>query len=170
MHLLIDGQALQTSSSRQRGIGRYSSNLLRALAVARPSWRIEFVQNSALMPIAADDLNGLPVLPFQPPVRPNSEHHQFRKAGREWKNPWRLRGVGEFGQDLGERKMDIRVSRTRMRRLPFIQNSIVCQHQTSNGPDLFIRCGESILTPLSLRRISYFSSSQAATRWGRDGP
>jgi len=79
MHLLIDGQALQTSSSRQRGIGRYSSNLLRALAVARPSWRIEVVQNSALMPIAADDLNGLPVLPFQPPVRPNSEQSELNE-------------------------------------------------------------------------------------------
>src|SRR5579883_1668844 len=79
MHLLIDGQALQTSSSRQRCIGRYSSNLLRALAIARPSWRIEVVQNSALIPIAPDDLNGLPVLPFQPPVRPDMEYRELNE-------------------------------------------------------------------------------------------
>ncbi|MHB1421617.1 MAG: glycosyltransferase family 4 protein [Gemmataceae bacterium] len=77
MHLLIDGQALQTSSSRQRGIGRYSSNLLRALAAARPSWRIEVVQNGVLTPIAADDLNGLPVLSFQPPLRLTIENHEI---------------------------------------------------------------------------------------------
>lgn len=79
MHLLIDGQALQTSSSRQRGIGRYSSNLLRTLAVARPSWRIEVVQNTALAPIAADDLNGLPVLPFHPPLRTGDERRELNE-------------------------------------------------------------------------------------------
>ncbi|HEY7331030.1 MAG TPA: glycosyltransferase family 1 protein [Gemmataceae bacterium] len=74
MHLLIDGQALQTSSSRLRGIGRYASNLLRGLAVVRPSWRIEVVQNSALTPIAADNLHGLPVLSFQTPLPPHMDH------------------------------------------------------------------------------------------------
>lgn len=73
MHLLIDGQSLQTSSSRQRGIGRYSSNLLRALPLARPDWRIEVVQNSALAPIAAEDLHGLPALSFRPPLRCRGE-------------------------------------------------------------------------------------------------
>lgn len=79
MHLLIDGQALQTSSSRQRGIGRYSSNLLRSLAGARSTWRIEVVQNTALTPIAADDLNGLPILPFHPPLRPNDEQRELNE-------------------------------------------------------------------------------------------
>jgi glycosyltransferase involved in cell wall biosynthesis len=79
MHLLIDGQALQTSSSRLRGIGRYSSNLLRALAVTRPRWRIEVVQNSALAPIAADDLNGLQVLPYRPPVRLHSDYRELNE-------------------------------------------------------------------------------------------
>jgi glycosyltransferase involved in cell wall biosynthesis len=74
MHLLIDGQALQTSSSRLRGIGRYASNLLRGLAIVRPSWRTEVVQNSALTPIAADNLQGLPVLSFQPPLPPHVDH------------------------------------------------------------------------------------------------
>jgi glycosyltransferase involved in cell wall biosynthesis len=68
MHLLIDGQALQTPTSRHRGIGRYSSNLLRALAAARPDWRIEIVQNSALPPIAPSDRAGLPILSFSPPA------------------------------------------------------------------------------------------------------
>ena len=75
MHLLIDGQALQTSSSRLRGIGRYSSNLLQALAAARSHWRIEVVQNNALPPIAPEDLAGRPVLTFHPPA-PGSLRHQ----------------------------------------------------------------------------------------------
>jgi glycosyltransferase involved in cell wall biosynthesis len=79
MHLLIDGQALQTSSSRQRGIGRYSSNLLRALALTRPGWRIEVVQNTALTPIAAEALNGLPVLSFQPPLGLRVENREVNE-------------------------------------------------------------------------------------------
>lgn len=77
MHLLIDGQALQTPSSRQRGIGRFGRNLLRALAAARPDWRIEMVQNGALAPLAADDRNGWPVLSFQPPLPPHPAHHEI---------------------------------------------------------------------------------------------
>jgi len=79
MHLLIDGQALQTSSSRQRGIGRYAANLLRTLAVARPNWRMEVVQSSALTPIAADDLIGLPILSFQPPLPLHFDHHEINE-------------------------------------------------------------------------------------------
>jgi len=79
MHLLLDGQALQTSSSRQRGIGRYAGNLLRALAVARPKWRMEIVQNSALAPIAANDRNGLPILSFQPPLPLHADHHEINE-------------------------------------------------------------------------------------------
>ncbi|HEY7424660.1 MAG TPA: hypothetical protein VH682_10560, partial [Gemmataceae bacterium] len=74
MHLLLDGQALQTPGSRLRGIGRYSSNLLRALAVARPDWRIEVVENAALPRIAAEDRGGLPVRSFQPPLSQQGEH------------------------------------------------------------------------------------------------
>jgi glycosyltransferase involved in cell wall biosynthesis len=74
VHLLIDAQPLQTPGSRLRGIGRYSSNLLRALAAARPEWRIEVVQNAALPPIAYDDRDGLPVLSFQPPLSQQGEH------------------------------------------------------------------------------------------------
>jgi glycosyltransferase involved in cell wall biosynthesis len=79
MHLLIDGQALQTTSSRQRGIGRYSSNLLRALAIARPGWRIEVVQNSALTPITGDDRNGLPIHSFRPPLRLRGEQCELNE-------------------------------------------------------------------------------------------
>jgi hypothetical protein len=68
MHLLVDGQALQTPSSRTRGIGRYSSNLLRALGPARPHWRVEVVQNAALPPVADEDLGGLPTVAFRPPL------------------------------------------------------------------------------------------------------
>ena len=79
MHLLIDGQALQTASSRQRGIGRYSSNLLRALAATRPNWRIEIVQNKALPPIAANHRKGLSILPFQPPLPLNIDYHEINE-------------------------------------------------------------------------------------------
>lgn len=79
MHLLVDGQALQTSSSRNRGIGRYAANLLRTLAVVRPNWRIEVVQSSALMPIAAECLNGLPLLSFQPPLPLHFDHHEINE-------------------------------------------------------------------------------------------
>jgi glycosyltransferase involved in cell wall biosynthesis len=77
MHLLIDGQALQTLSSRQRGIGRYAGNFLRGLAAVRPNWRIEVVQNSALTPIATDNLHGWPVLAFQPPQPLHPDYHEI---------------------------------------------------------------------------------------------
>jgi glycosyltransferase involved in cell wall biosynthesis len=79
MHLLIDGQALQTSSSRLRGIGRYASNFLRGLAAVRPNWRIEVVRSSALPPIAADNLHGLPLLSFQPPLPLHFDHHEINE-------------------------------------------------------------------------------------------
>ncbi|HWG42018.1 MAG TPA: glycosyltransferase family 1 protein [Gemmataceae bacterium] len=79
MHLLIDGQALQTPSSRLRGIGRYGSNLLRALPIARPNWRIEVVQNSSLPPIAREDLAELPVLSFTPPLAPAVPHQDINE-------------------------------------------------------------------------------------------
>jgi len=79
MHLLIDGQALQTSSSRQRGIGRYACNLLRGVATVRPDWRIEVVQNRALPPIAVDNLHGLPVLSFQPPLPPAIDFQEINE-------------------------------------------------------------------------------------------
>jgi glycosyltransferase involved in cell wall biosynthesis len=79
MHLLIDGQALQTSSSRQRGIGRYASNLIRGLAVVRPDWRIEVLESSALTPIAADNRHGLPILSFQPPLPPHFDHREINE-------------------------------------------------------------------------------------------
>ncbi len=79
MYLLVDGQALQTSSSRNRGIGRYAANLLRALAVVQPNWRIEVVQSAALSPIAADNRNGLPILSFQPPLPLHFDHHEINE-------------------------------------------------------------------------------------------
>jgi glycosyltransferase involved in cell wall biosynthesis len=79
MHLLIDGQALQTPSSRLRGIGRYSSNLLRALVAARPHWRIEVVQNNTLSPIANEDLAGRPILSFHPPAPAGPRHQELNE-------------------------------------------------------------------------------------------
>lgn len=74
MHLIIDGQGLQTPESRQRGIGRYSRNLIATLPTLRPDWRIELVQNQALEPI--DQAHELPcaVRPFQPPLSLQPAH------------------------------------------------------------------------------------------------
>jgi glycosyltransferase involved in cell wall biosynthesis len=69
MRLVVDVQPLQTASSRSRGIGRYSRNLLTALVAARPGWHIELVQNTRL---ETPDLPPLPDLPrhaFTPPFR-----------------------------------------------------------------------------------------------------
>ena len=79
MHLLIDGQALQTASSRYRGIGRFGRNLLRALVIARPSCASKMVQNSAVAPLAADDRNGLPVLSFHPPLPLHRDNHEVNE-------------------------------------------------------------------------------------------
>jgi glycosyltransferase involved in cell wall biosynthesis len=68
MHLLVDVQALQTPSSRARGIGRYSRDLLAGLAACRPGWCIEAVQNVALPPIAPGLLpDGMARHDFKPP-------------------------------------------------------------------------------------------------------
>jgi glycosyltransferase involved in cell wall biosynthesis len=50
MHLLVDIQALQSPTTRERGIGRYARNLVTALTAGRPGWRIEVVQNEHLEP------------------------------------------------------------------------------------------------------------------------
>src|SRR5687768_1192363 len=68
MHLLIDAQALQTPDSRHRGIGRYSQDLIHALAAARPGWSLELVQAAHLPPIDPEVADGLPVRTFHPPL------------------------------------------------------------------------------------------------------
>ncbi len=69
----------QTPSSRLRGIGRYSSNLLRALAEVRPQWRIEVVQNNILPPIAREDLAGRPILTFHPPAPADLQYQELNE-------------------------------------------------------------------------------------------
>ncbi|HMF14348.1 MAG TPA: hypothetical protein VKE94_18655, partial [Gemmataceae bacterium] len=61
MRLFIDGQAMQSPDTRNRGIGRYSRNLVAALAAARPGWHIELVQSTHLDPINGISLPELPV-------------------------------------------------------------------------------------------------------------
>jgi glycosyltransferase involved in cell wall biosynthesis len=71
MYLLADAQALQTPASRHRGVGRYAANLLRALAAARPDWRIEAVVNTRLVePDAAALGKTIAVRPFEPLLEP----------------------------------------------------------------------------------------------------
>ncbi len=76
MHLLVDGQALQ-SDSRGRGVGRYAANLLQAVVAARPDWRLTLIEAKHLPAIDREPLPAtieyltlpLPVLP--PAVRVN---------------------------------------------------------------------------------------------------
>jgi glycosyltransferase involved in cell wall biosynthesis len=68
MHLLIDGQPLQSPASRNRGIERYTLNLMAALAGARPAWRIELVENEHLIPIDRVRASGLATRSFRPPL------------------------------------------------------------------------------------------------------
>src|SRR5947208_8158232 len=79
MHLLVDVQAMQSPDTRHRGIGRYSRNLVAALAAARPGWHIELVQSTHLEPIHSTELPDLPIHEFTPPVpfdRVNSEANE----------------------------------------------------------------------------------------------
>ena len=68
MFLLIDGQAIQSPTSGPRGIGRYSRNLVRAIAKARPDWRIELVQNGRVEPLDPADWDGLTIVTYMPPM------------------------------------------------------------------------------------------------------
>ena len=85
MDLLVDIQALQSPATRCRGIGRYARNLIRAIAAARPGWRITLVSSAHLEPA---DLAGLPDLwryTFRPPEpfsRENAEANERCFADR----------------------------------------------------------------------------------------
>jgi glycosyltransferase involved in cell wall biosynthesis len=67
MFLLVDGAPLQTPS-RDRGIGRYTSNLIAGLKKARPGWRIQVVEHARLEPIPPGLIHGLPVRRFHAPL------------------------------------------------------------------------------------------------------
>ena len=80
MHLLIDAAPLQTPA-RDRGIGRYTSNLLAALAVVRPGWRIEVIEHARLDAIDPATVHGLPIvrfpglLPYSPATRAANDRY-----------------------------------------------------------------------------------------------
>ncbi|HJT78139.1 MAG TPA: glycosyltransferase family 1 protein, partial [Gemmataceae bacterium] len=67
MRLLVDAQPMQSASSRQRGIGRYTVQLLGAMAALRPHWQIELVQSAHLEAPDSGLLPGLPRRTFTPP-------------------------------------------------------------------------------------------------------
>lgn len=67
MFVLFDGLALQTGS-RQRGIGRYSANLLAGLRRARPGWQIHLVMHDYLAPIDHALTEEFPVRVFRSPI------------------------------------------------------------------------------------------------------
>lgn len=50
MHLVVDGQCLQTDSL-QRGIGRYSLRLLQSMAQVEPTWRFSLLLNRVAAPV-----------------------------------------------------------------------------------------------------------------------
>jgi glycosyltransferase involved in cell wall biosynthesis len=55
MHLVIDAQALQTAGSRNRGIGRYTRSLVRAMIASGKQHRITLVLNG-MLPDAIDEV------------------------------------------------------------------------------------------------------------------
>ncbi len=67
MHILIDVQALQSPNTRNRGIDRYTRNLVHALAQMQNGWRIELVQSGHLPAIDRALLSNLPLTTFHPP-------------------------------------------------------------------------------------------------------
>jgi glycosyltransferase involved in cell wall biosynthesis len=69
MYLLVDAQPLQAVDLRQRGIGRYVRELIRALATGYPGLRVEAVVNAALPPADVDALGpGIVMQRFEPPL------------------------------------------------------------------------------------------------------
>ena len=86
MYLVVDAQALQAADVRNRGIGRYTGELIHALSAARPGWRIEAVVNAA-MPLPEPQALGesIPLLRFDPllPLGPSSADANERYFG-DW--------------------------------------------------------------------------------------
>ncbi len=74
MNLFVDIQALQSPRTRRRGIDRYARNLITALVVARPSWRIALVTSEHLEPADPAGLPDLPHYAFRPPLPIRREH------------------------------------------------------------------------------------------------
>ncbi len=85
MHLLIDVQGMQSPDTRNRGIGRYSRNLVAALAAARPGWRIELVQSAHLEPIPRTRLPDLPIHDFTPAL---PFHRHSPEANENYYGDW----------------------------------------------------------------------------------
>lgn len=68
MRLFIDAQALQTPTSRFRGIGRYTRNLIVALTKVRPDWQLSLLENTALPAIDRSRIPEVEICPFTPPA------------------------------------------------------------------------------------------------------
>jgi glycosyltransferase involved in cell wall biosynthesis len=84
MYLAVDAQALQVGDVRGRGIGRYTSHLIRALADAS-GWRIEAVVNAALAMPDPAALGRVAVRTFEPllPIDPSTRDANERYFG-DW--------------------------------------------------------------------------------------
>jgi glycosyltransferase involved in cell wall biosynthesis len=80
MDLLIDVQALQSPTTRQRGIDRYARNLIAALGQVRPAWRIELVQTAHWPGIDAARLTDLPLCRFHPPLEFALDHREANEC------------------------------------------------------------------------------------------
>ena len=89
MHLLIDGQGMQTASSRGRGIGRYARNLLTGIRAARPDWKITVVEAGHL-PAAAPLPDGVRVLVYHAPLPVNARDRPARWVNERCYADWVL--------------------------------------------------------------------------------
>src|SRR5437868_5357958 len=84
MFLLFDGLPFQTDS-RDRGIGRYSANLLAGLRRVRPEWDIQLVMHAGLPAIPPCVTGDAPVLVFHTPVNLT---HQSRNVVDRYYADW----------------------------------------------------------------------------------
>jgi glycosyltransferase involved in cell wall biosynthesis len=80
MYLLIDGQALQSPMSRNRGIERFTLNLLAAVTAARPAWNIELIESEHLIPMGRARASGLPVRSFRSPLSFTADHRDVNEC------------------------------------------------------------------------------------------
>lgn len=88
MRLLIDAQALQTTNSRTRGVGRYSRSFIEGIRSVRLDWQIELVENSHLLPVDEDLRRNFSIKSFTPPLPSGRQFTSNRSLNEAYYADW----------------------------------------------------------------------------------
>lgn len=88
MRLLIDAQALQTTNSRTRGVGRYSRSFIEGIRSVRPDWQIELVENSHLLSVDDDLRRQFSIKSFTPPLPSGRQFTSNRSLNEAYYADW----------------------------------------------------------------------------------